>query len=353
MLGYLCKRVMLIIPTLLGILLINFIVIQTAPGGPIELMLSKIKSPNKEQMLFSSGGEVSPQAEKKNSLIFEQQIVNQLNHQFGFDKPLWQRFILMVRDYAMFHFGDSLFRGAPVSQLLRERLAVTLSLGVWTMLLMYLISIPLGIAKAVRHGSRFDSWTSSLVIIGYAVPGFLFASLLIVFFAGGQYLNWFPLRGLTSANYASLTLIGKVKDYFHHIALPVLANTIGSFAALTLLTKNSFLDEIHKQYVMTARAKGASWHQVLYGHVFRNAMLIVIAGLPGALVGILLTSSLLIEYMFSLDGLGLLGYEALQHRDYPIIFGTLFLFSLIQLLMKVVSDLVYLWVDPRISFGSH
>ncbi|TCV98950.1 microcin C ABC transporter permease YejB [Biostraticola tofi] len=353
MLAYLGKRIALIIPTLLGILLLNFIIVQTAPGGPVEQMMNKINALGEERSMLGGSSDVIVQGARPKNALFDEQFITQLNHQFGFDKPLWQRFIIMVKDYSTFNFGDSFFRGASVGQLLVARLPVTLSLGLWTMLLMYLISIPLGIAKAMRHGSRFDSWTSSLIIVGYAVPGFLFASLLIVFFAGGQYFHWFPLRGLTSANYESLATFGKIKDYFHHITLPVLANTIGSFATLTLLTKNSFLDEIHRQYVLTARAKGANWRQVLYGHVFRNAMLIVIAGLPGSLIGIFLTSSLLIEYMFSLDGLGLLGYESLLTRDYPVIFGTLFLFTLIHLVVKILSDLVYLWVDPRITFESH
>ncbi|MDX5375944.1 MAG: microcin C ABC transporter permease YejB, partial [Halomonas sp.] len=265
-------------------------------------------------------------------------------------KPAHERFFGMMRDYATFDFGNSFFRDRPVVELMIERLPVSVSLGLWTTLLVYLISIPLGIRKALHHGSRFDVWSSGLVIVGYAIPGFLFAILLIVLFAGGSYWDLFPLRGLTSPDFDELSLWGKIKDYFWHITLPVTAMTIGSFATLTMLTKNSFLDEIHKQYVLTARAKGASDRRTLYGHVFRNAMLIIIAGLPGALVTIFFTGSLLIEVIFSLEGLGLLGFEAVMQRDYPVIFGTLFLYTLIGLILKLVSDLTYVWVDPRIDF---
>lgn len=354
MLAYLMRRLMLIVPTLFGILLLNFVIIQSAPGGPVEQMMSRMKTLGQEQNLLGGNSDGILDKKAPNRMVLDQAFIDQLNHQFGFDKPWWQRFAQMVWQYLKFDFGNSFFRGDSVGKIIMSRLPVTISLGLWSMLLVYLVSIPLGIAKAIRHGSRFDGWTSSLIIIAYAVPGFLFASLLIVFFAGGQYFHWFPLRGLTSGD-ADLMPVGlRIVDYFHHLVLPVLANTVGSFAALTLLTKNSFLDEIHRQYVLTARAKGANRQQVLYGHVFRNAMLIIIAGIPGAIASIFITGSLLIEYMFSLDGMGLLGYEAIITRDYPIIFGTLFLLTLIHLLVRVISDLIYLWIDPRISFeGKH
>lgn len=350
MMHYLVRRLLLMVPTLLGILLLNFAIIQSAPGGPVEQMLARMNTLGAEHNLFGGNNDGVSQSGTAHSEGLDQVFIDQLNHQFGFDKPWWQRFAKMVGDYLQFDFGDSFFRGVSVATLIQERLPVTVSLGLWTMLLMYLVSIPLGIAKAVKHGSRFDSLTSSIIIIGYAVPGFLFASLLITFFAGGQYFHWFPLRGLTSGNAESLSTWGRIADYFHHIALPVLANTVGSFAALTLLTKNSFLDEIHRQYVLTARAKGANNRQVLYGHVFRNAMLIVVAGLPGSIAAIFISGSLLIEYMFSLEGMGFLGYEAILTRDYPVIFGTLYLFTLIHLLVKIMSDLLYSWIDPRIHF---
>ena len=276
--------------------------------------------------------------------------IAELEVQFGFDKPPLRRFLDMLWDYTRFDFGESYFRSISVTELILEKMPVSLSLGLWTTLLAYLISIPLGIRKAVRDGSAFDSWTSSLIIIGYAIPGFLFAILLLVLFAGGSYLKLFPLRGLVSPDFADLTLWQKVLDYFWHISLPVLASTISAFATLTLLTKNSFLDEIRKQYVITARAKGLSEKGVLYGHVFRNAMLIVIAGFPAVFVSVFFGSSLIIETIFSLDGLGRMGFEAAVARDYPVVFGTLFIFSLIGLLIGLISDLMYIWIDPRIDF---
>ena len=349
---YVLRRLLLMIPTLIGIMLLNFIIVQAAPGGPIDQMLARFEGVDSmaSTRLDAGGGDVVVRDESRGARGVDPRFIEQLEAQFGFDQPAHVRFATMMRDYATFDFGNSFFRDRPVIELMIERLPVSISLGLWTTLLVYLISIPLGIRKALRHGSRFDVWTSGLVIVGYAIPGFLFAILLIVLFAGGSYWDLFPLRGLTSPDFHELSAWGKVKDYAWHITLPVVAMTIGSFATLTMLTKNSFLDEIHKQYVLTARAKGASDRGVLYGHVFRNAMLIIIAGLPGALVTIFFTGSLLIEVIFSLEGLGLLGFEAVMQRDYPVIFGTLFLYTLIGLILKLISDLTYVWVDPRIDF---
>ena len=353
MAAYVLRRLLLMIPTLLGILLLNFIIVQAAPGGPIDQMLARSQGlDSSASTRLDGGGGDSVKGESRGSRGVEERFIAQLEEQFGFDKPAHERFFDMLRAYATFDFGESFFRDRPVVDLMVERLPVSISLGLWTTLLVYLISIPLGVRKALRHGSPFDVWTSGLVIVGYAIPGFLFAILLIVLFAGGSYFDVFPLRGLTSPDFDTLSAWGKVKDYFWHISLPVLASAIGSFATLTMLTKNSFLDEIHKQYVLTARAKGAGDHQVLYGHVFRNAMLIIIAGLPSALIGIFFTGSLLIEVIFSLNGLGLLGFEAVMQRDYPVIFGTLYLYTLIGLILKLISDLTYVWVDPRIDFAT-
>ncbi|MFC3392324.1 microcin C ABC transporter permease YejB [Aidingimonas halophila] len=340
------------IPTLLGILLLNFIIVQAAPGGPIDQMLARFEGMQgaSSTRLEGGGGDTIATSESRGARGVEERFVQQLEQQFGFDQPAHERFITMVGNYARFDFGESFFRNRDVLDLMIDRLPVSISLGLWTTLLVYFVSIPLGIRKALHHGSRFDVWSSGLVIVGYAIPGFLFAILLIVLFAGGSYWELFPLRGLTSPNFDELSLFGKIKDYFWHITLPVLASAIGSFATLTMLTKNSFLDEIHKQYVLTARAKGAGDRRVLYGHVFRNAMLIIIAGLPSALIGIFFTGALLIEVIFSLDGLGLLGFEAVMQRDYPVIFGTLFIYTLIGLILKLISDLTYVWVDPRIDF---
>ncbi len=343
------------IPTLLGIMLLNFIIVQAAPGGPIDQIIARYQGldSNASTRLDTGGGDPAGTSQtSRGSRGVDPRFIAQLEEQFGFDEPAYQRFLGMIGDYATFDFGNSFFRDRPVVDLMLERLPVSISLGLWTTLLVYLISIPMGIRKALRHGSRFDVWTSGLVIVGYAIPGFLFAILLIVLFAGGSYFDLFPLRGLTSADFDQLTGWGKVTDYLWHITLPVTAAAIGSFATLTMLTKNSFLDEIHKQYVLTARAKGASDRRVLYGHVFRNAMLLIIAGLPSALVGIFFTGSLLIEVIFSLNGLGLLGFEAVMQRDYPVIFGTLYLYTLIGLILKLVSDLTYVWVDPRIDFDT-
>ncbi|ALM52506.1 microcin C ABC transporter permease YejB [Halomonas huangheensis] len=354
MAAYILRRLLLMIPTLVGVMLLNFLIVQAAPGGPIDQILARFEGLSAESSTHLGGGgdTLESSGTSRGSRGIPQQYIEQLEHQFGFDKPAHERFIDMMGNYATFDFGESFFRGQPVISLMIERLPVSISLGLWTTLLVYLISIPLGIRKALRHGSAFDVWTSGVVIVGYAVPGFLFALLLIVLFAGGSYWDLFPLRGLTSPDFADLSTWGKIKDYLWHIVLPVSASAIGSFATLTMLTKNSFLDEIHRQYVLTARAKGASENRILYGHVFRNAMLIIIAGLPSALIGIFFTGSLLIEVIFSLDGLGLLGFEAVTQRDYPVIFGTLYLYTLIGLVLKLVSDLTYVWIDPRIDFAS-
>ncbi|MDX1465207.1 MAG: microcin C ABC transporter permease YejB [Halomonas sp.] len=352
MAAYVLRRLLLMIPTLLGIMLLNFIIVQAAPGGPIDQVLARFQglSSQASTRMEGGGGDVAAGGESRGARGIPPAFIEKLEAQFGFDEPAHERFLGMIADYATFDFGESFFRDEQVTTLMLERLPVSISLGLWTTLVVYLVSIPLGIRKALHHGSPFDVWSSGLVIVGYAIPGFLFAILLIVLFAGGSYWDVFPLRGLTSADFDELSAWGKVKDYLWHITLPVAASAIGSFATLTMLTKNSFLDEVHKQYVLTARAKGASDRRVLYGHVFRNAMLIIIAGLPAALVGIFFTGSLLIEVIFSLNGLGLLGFEAVMQRDYPVIFGTLYLYTLIGLILKLISDLTYVWVDPRIDF---
>lgn len=347
---YILRRLLLIIPTLLGIMLINFTVIQFAPGGPVDQAIANLK----QGTTLGSNFNHSAMVESGNKPTLHQgiapEVIEQIKAQYGFDKPAYERFWLMIKNYAVFDFGDSYYRETRVVSLIIEKLPVSISLGLWSTLLIYLISIPLGIKKALKHNSSFDIWTSSLIVVGYAIPGFLFAMILIVVFAGGSYLDWFPLRGLTSDNFAELSILGKIKDYFWHLALPLTAYTIGGFATLTLLTKNSFLDEINKQYVTTAIAKGLNNNQVLYGHVFRNGMLIIIAGFPAAFVSMFFTGSLLIEVIFSLDGIGLLSYEAIVNRDYPIVFATLYIFTLMSLLLKLLSDLVYHWVDPRITF---
>ncbi len=354
MISYIIRRLCLILPTLLGIMLINFTLIQFVPGGPIEQIIAGLESDASvfDNMAGGAGEirDISKAESYLGSKGLPEDFIADLEVQFGFDKPPLTRFLDMLWDYARFDFGESYFRSISVTELILEKMPVSLSLGLWTTLLAYLISIPLGIRKAVRDGTAFDSWTSSLIIIGYAIPGFLFAILLLVLFAGGSYLKLFPLRGLVSPDFADLSLWHKVLDYFWHIALPVLASTISAFATLTLLTKNAFLDEIRKQYVITARAKGLSEKGVLYGHVFRNAMLIVIAGFPAVFVSVFFGSSLIIETIFSLDGLGRMGFEAAVARDYPVVFGTLFIFSLIGLLIGLISDLMYIWIDPRIDF---
>ncbi|WP_207062133.1 microcin C ABC transporter permease YejB [Motiliproteus sp. SC1-56] len=359
--AYILRRLLLIIPTLLGILTINFLIVQAAPGGPVEQTLAQLEGLNTDatarmgssiQSDVVQGGSGSGEGSYRGARGLDPQIVADIEKLYGFDKPAHERFLQMLKSYLVFDFGRSLFSDKPVVDLIIEKLPVSISLGLWTTLITYLVSVPLGIRKAVRDGTPFDVWTSSAIIVGYAIPNFLFAILLIVLFAGGTYLDWFPLRGLTSPNFDELSLLGKIGDYFWHITLPVLASVISSFATLTMLTKNSFLDEINKQYVLTARAKGLKENQVLYGHVFRNAMLLIIAGMPAALIGIFFTGSMLIEVIFSLDGLGLLGYEAVINRDYPVIFGTLYIFTLIGLLLKLISDITYVLVDPRIDFES-
>lgn len=364
MFAYILRRILLMIPTLFGIMVLNFVVIQFAPGGPIEQIIAEIQGTavGATARIGGSGtGDTGNGSGSASSSLgsdstyrgaqgLDPEFIKELEVQFGFDKPAHERFFMMMKNYLMFDFGTSYFRDETVVNLVIEKLPVSISIGLWTTLLVYLISIPLGIAKAVRDGTKFDIWTSSLVIVGNAIPSFLFAVALIVLFAGGSYFNWFPLRGLTSDNWEQLSLFGKITDYLWHIALPVTALVIGGFAALTQLTKNSFLDQISQQYVLTARAKGLSERRVLYGHVFRNAMLIVIAGFPSAFIGILFTGSLLIEVIFSLDGLGLLGFEAAINRDYPVIFATVYVFALLGLIMNLVGDLTYTLVDPRIDF---
>ncbi|HET8801398.1 MAG TPA: microcin C ABC transporter permease YejB [Marinobacter sp.] len=353
---YILRRLALIIPTLVGIMLLNFIIVQAAPGGPIEQFIAEMEGHGGSALARASGGggeEVSSASgDTRGSRGLSEEMLREIEKMYGFDKPAHERFFKMLGDYATFDFGDSFFRERSVIDLILDKMPVSISLGLWSTLIIYFISIPLGIRKAVSDGSRFDVWSSSAIVIGYAIPGFLFAILLIVLFAGGSYFDWFPLRGLTSSNFEELTWYQKIGDYFWHLVLPVTANVIGGFATLTLLTKNSFLDEISKQYVVTAKAKGLDEKQMLYGHVFRNAMLIVIASLPGVLVSLFFTGSLLIEVIFSLDGLGLLGFEAALNRDYPVIFGTLYIFTLMGLVLKLVSDITYVLVDPRIDFES-
>ena len=347
---YILKRLLLIIPTLFFILLINFVVIQIAPGGPVEQAIQQAEA---FQGMGAMGGETAhSKSNYHGAKGLSEEMVEKIKAQYGFDRPAHERFWSMLKSYASFDFGTSFFKDKPVTQLLWEKMPVSLSLGLWSTLLIYLISIPLGIKKARQHGMLFDKSTSMLLAIGYAIPSFVFAVLLIVFFAGGSYFQWFPLQGLVSENFHSLSWLGKIKDYFWHMTLPLLAMVIGGFAGLTYLTKYSFMEELNKQYVLAARSKGLSESRVLYGHVFRNAMLIVIAGLPEALIGIFFVGNLFIEIIFNLDGLGLLGFEAIQQRDYPVIFGTLFLFTLLGLVLRLISDVLYQVIDPRINFDS-
>jgi microcin C transport system permease protein len=353
--AYILRRLLLVIPTLLGIMIINFALVQFVPGGPIEQILANLEGRGDVFESFSGGGGDADFGNDSGSEYvgargLPPEFIAQLEREFGFDKPPLERFLNMMWNYMRFDFGDSYFRSISVFDLVLEKMPVSITLGLWSTLIAYLISIPLGIKKAVRDGTPFDTWTSGAIIIGYAIPGFLFAILLIVLFAGGSYYRIFPLRGLTSANFADLSLIGKILDYLWHITLPVLASTISAFATLTLLTKNSFLDEIKKQYVITAKAKGLSESRVLYGHVFRNAMLIVISGFPALFIGVFFGGSLIIETLFSLDGLGRLGFEAVVARDYPVVFGTLFAFTLIGLIVGILTDITYVFIDPRIDF---
>jgi microcin C transport system permease protein len=369
MASYILRRLLLMIPTLLGIMIVSFAIVQFAPGGPVERMIAQLSGTDPgatariggspggdfggaQQNQPGSGGDAAVTSKYRGAQGLDPEFIKSLEKQYGFDKPAHERFILMMGNYLTFNFGESYFRDVSVIDLIIEKMPVSISLGLWMTLISYGISIPLGIRKAVQDGASFDVWTSAVIVIGYAIPGFLFAVLLIVLFAGGTFLDWFPLRGLASENWDQLSLLGKIADYFWHLALPLTAMSLASFATLTFLTKNSFLDEIKKQYVMTARAKGLSEHRVLYGHVFRNAMLIVIAGFPGAFLGAFFGSSLLIETIFSLDGLGLLSFESVVNRDYPVVFGTLYIFSLLGLFINLLSDLTYTWIDPRIDFDS-
>ncbi|TMV05171.1 microcin C ABC transporter permease YejB [Brucella haematophila] len=358
--AYILRRLILMIPTIFGIMAISFAVVQFAPGGPVERVIAQLSGQGGDALdrLSGGGGDFGQSAVDSGSVSskyrgaqgLDPQFIADLEKQFGFDKPPLERFGQMLWNYLRFDFGRSYFRDISVIDLIKEKMPVSISLGLWLTFLSYIISIPLGIRKAIKEGTRFDTWTSAVIIVGYAIPSFLFAILLIVLFAGGSFFDWFPLRGLTSPDFAQMSFWGKIGDYLWHMVLPVTALVLSAFATTTLLTKNSFLEEIRKQYVTTARAKGLTENQVLYRHVFRNAMLIVIAGFPGAFISAFFTGSLLIETIFSLDGLGLLGYQSVINRDYPVVFANLFIFSLIGLLVGLLSDLTYTWIDPRIDF---
>ena len=372
MAAYIFRRILLMIPTLIGIMAISFVIVQFAPGGPVERVIAQLTGTDVGATARISGGggdfagvqgagaqgADAGSSKYRGAQGLDPEFIKKLEKQFGFDKPPLERFFIMLKNYATFDFGESYFRSISVLQLIKEKMPVSISLGLWMTLLSYGISIPLGISKAIRDGTRFDVWTSAVIVVGYAIPGFLFAILLVVLFAGGSYFNWFPLRGLWSEQYNGMpwyrwiTDPRAMADYFWHLVLPLIAMAISAFATSTLLTKNSFLDEIRKQYVTTARMKGLNDRQVLYGHVFRNAMLLVIAGFPGAFIGAFFGGSLLIETIFSLDGLGLLGFESVVNRDYPVVFATLYIFSLIGLVVNLISDLTYTWIDPRIDFES-
>jgi len=360
MTAYIIRRLLLVIPTLIGIMTVNFVIIQIAPGGPVEQMIAKLQGEAVSATERLSGGGEDVKGQKKavsektskyrGAQGLAPELVKEIEQMYGFDKPVHVRFFNMMLDYATFDFGESFFRDQKVVDLVLEKMPVSISLGIWSTLAIYLVSIPLGIRKALKHGSRFDVWSSTVVILGNAIPTFLFAILLLILFAGGSYFSWFPLRGLVSDNISTLPWWQQILDYFWHLVLPITAILIGSFASLTMLTKNSFLDEINRQYVITARAKGIAERRVLYGHVFRNAMLIIIAGFPAAFIGMFFTGSLLIEIIFSLDGLGLLGFESTIQRDYPVMFGTLFIFTLLGLIVGIISDIMYTVIDPRIDF---
>ena len=350
---YIIKRLLLIVPTLIGIVSINFLLVQLAPGGPVDQAIAQVTGlATSSTMAVSSGGALGPPADAGYSASsgLDPEIIKEIEKQFGFDKPPLERFLLMMKNYLRLDFGNSYFQDRPVVEIVLERLPVTISLGLWTILIVYIVSIPLGVRKALSDGQKFDIWSSGLIFFANAVPAFLFAIILLVGFAGGSYLNWFPMRGLSSEGADQLGFFSYTLDYLWHLVLPVTALTLGGFATLTMLTKNSFLEELSKQFVLTARAKGLAEARVLYGHVFRNAMLIVVSGFPSAFINILFTSSLLIEVIFSLDGLGLLGFEAALGRDYPVVFGSLYIFTLIGLLLRLISDLTYVLIDPRIDF---
>jgi microcin C transport system permease protein len=364
MLAYILRRLLLVIPTLFGIMVLNFFIVQAAPGGPVEQMIAKLEGTavgaTERFSGSASGGELMQRGQQQGDTSggstyrgargLPKELVQRIEKMYGFDKPVGERFLLMMKNYLVFDFGDSFFKNRRVVDLVIDKMPVSISLGLWTTLLIYFISIPLGVRKAVRDGSRFDVSTTTLLVVANAIPGFLFAVLLIVLFAGSSYFKWFPLRGLVSDDWSSFGTVHKVLDYFWHMALPITAMTIGGFAGIAFLTKNSFVEEIGKQYVLTARAKGLSESRVLYGHVFRNAMLIVIAGFPAAFISVLFTGSLIIEVIFSLDGIGQLGFESAINRDYPVMFGTLYFFGMIGLIMGIVHDLMYTVIDPRIDF---
>ena len=354
--AYLLRRLLLVIPTLVGIIAINFAVVQFAPGGPVELMIAELRGKgDTSARLTGQSQEASTPTQAggyRGARGLDPALLADINKMFGFDKPPLTRFFDMLRHYATFDFGRSFFRDQTVIRLIGEKMPVSISLGLWSTLLVYLVSIPLGIAKAVRDGTRFDLVSSGIILVGYAIPGFLFAILLVMLFAGGSFVQWFPLRGLTSAGSENWSFFARAGDYLYHMVLPTIALVVGGFASLTMLTKNSFLEEIRKQYVTTARAKGAPENRVLYGHVFRNAMLLVVAGFPAAFISLLFSSALLVEIVFSLDGLGLLGFESALRRDYPVMFGTLYIFTLLGLVMQIVGDIMYTLVDPRIDFES-
>ena len=365
MTAYIVRRIALMIPTIFGIMLVSFVVVQFAPGGPVERVIAQLSGTDTgatARISGSAGGDFSTRgaaapggqadmnSKYRGAQGLDPEFIKSLEKQFGFDKPAYQRFFIMLWNYVRFDFGKSYFRDVSVLQLIKEKLPVSISLGIWMTLLSYLISIPLGIRKAVRDGSQFDVWTSGVIIVGYAIPGFLFAILLIILFAGGSFFQIFPLRGLTSDGWAQFTWWHKILDYFWHLTLPIVSMGLAAFATMTLLTKNSFLEELRKQYVLTARAKGCSERQVLYGHIFRNAMLLVIAGFPGAFVSAFFAGALLIETIFSLDGLGLLSFESVLNRDYPVVFANLYIFALVGLIVNLISDLTYTWIDPRIDF---
>lgn len=352
MMNYILKRMLLMIPTLFFILLINFIIVQVAPGGPVEQAIQQIQNAQGLGTDGNNSAHLSDLAQYQGARGLSPEMLEKIKVQYGFDRPAHERFWLMLKGYLSFDFGTSFFKDKPVTQLLYEKLPVTLSLGLWSTFLIYLIAIPLGIKKAKNNGFMFDQSTSLLLAVSYAIPSFVFAILLIVFFAGGSYLQWFPLQGLVSENFAQLSLLAKIKDYLWHMCLPILSMVLGSFAARAYLMKYSFIEELKKPYVLTARSKGLNEHQVLYGHVFRNAILIVVAALPETLVGLFFVGNLFIEIIFNLDGIGLLGFEAITQRDYPVIFGTLFIFTLFGLVLRLIGDLLYQWIDPRIDFES-